>query len=207
MRFLQLGLAAITYFFKLTLTFAATEGTSTSPFMCPGSGTPSTTNQRPQFQVQVTTDTTGINAPIELRLCIAALTSDANTGLMALQLDSSLDGMLCKLQTGSLCFSLHLNNRTFLSYFRIYSIHLFHIAGSTFTNEFTLSPGPASCPSPWVYDAASSSCTAPFGPGCHSVSFLPSSNFAYIRGRASGVQFGSTCAFGPSERSADIDGQ
>ncbi len=83
---------------------------------------------------------------------------------------------------------------------------LYFITGVYYSTVFDLQPSVNSCPSPWIYDSVSSTCTAPFGPGCHTVSVLSSASFAYIRGSASAVQFGATCAFGPASRPSTIDG-
>lgn len=158
---------------------------------CQGHNVPYQFNSRPLF-VSLLPVTT--NSPIELRLCIGNSISVANVGLTALTIDISSDGGRQRTVMIAVFFALT----------RVPPAN--PLAGSTFTNAYTLSVSSSGCPSPWVYSASGLACVAPYGPACHSV-FVPASfPYSTVRGSASGVQFGDTCAFGPSGRPTSIEG-
>ena len=129
---------------------------------------------------------------IELRLCIGQATSAANVGLTALTIETSTDGEL----------------RSFISIYYGFTVkRVVFPAGVSFTTAFDLQPSQGNCPSPWVFDATAQACTAPFGPGCHSVFANPAAAYSYVRGTVVGAQFGSTCAFGPNARPGTVEGE
>jgi hypothetical protein len=82
-----------------------------------------------------------------------------------------------------------------------------HVSGAVYSGIVVVNASSGFCPTTWRYDAVSKTCVAPFGPACHSFTVSINTPFAFVKGSAAGVQFGATCAFGPTGRPTSIDGQ
>jgi hypothetical protein len=157
--------------------------------LCNGAKVAYQYNLRPEFHTPV--GVAAANALLEMRLCIGSNTRVANVGVQSLSVSVSADGE----------FPLRFRH-PYTVLLKVFSI-VFMILAMSYANVYNLTAGPSFCP----LDANSSACVAPFGPACHSVAVTINIPFAFVKGSAAGVQFGSTCAFGPTGRPTSIDGQ
>jgi hypothetical protein len=66
-----------------------------------------------------------------------------------------------------------------------------------------------SCPAPWRQVNANGTpvCVAPSGPGCFTIKYKPTRYYRFVRGTVAGIQFGQTCAFGPTGRTQLLSGE